>query len=595
MKDSEGRARRLAVALAGAVGSGVLLTLFARFETPWVALAWVAMVPWLAAVDRARSWRSVVASGLVLGAVYTTSIHGWFSGALQSYSQAPAWVCWGVLVLISPVLQPQFPLAALARVLARRWVTSADGRAGSGAGASPRAAHDAGAGAGSGAGADSRSSHGVGASPRAARGAGEGAPPGPGARLTWLPPVVTALVYLGVEWLTPKLFADTLGLGFYGSEWQRQGADVAGLPGLTLVLLLGNECVLSALQALKSHGVRHALRPAAGLLALVLGLTGYGAFRHAQVTGAQRREAGLVVGAVQANITSYEKLKAEMGAYEVVRMVLDTHYALSDGLLRSAPVDLLVWPETVYPTPFGTPKSEAGAELDAEIAGYVANRGVPLVFGTYDLEGEREFNAAMFLGPSRPGGALERTAYRKTLLFPLTEWVPDAIDSPTLREWLPWTGRWKRGPGPKSVSFRLRDGRALTVAPLICYEAIFPSYVAASVRQGAELLLTLSNDSWFSGTAGPRQHLVHAAFRSIETRRPQVRVTNSGVSALIDATGAVVAQVDDNQRAGLTMAVPLSAPVSSLALAWGDWLGPVALVLAAGLLGMALRTRRRAS
>ncbi len=519
--------------LAGALGSGVLLTLFARFEAPWVVLAWVAMVPWLAAVDRARSWRSAVGAGLILGAAYTTSIHGWFSGALQSYSQAPAWLCWGVLVLLSPLLQPQFPVAALARVLARRWVTGAE------------------------------------------------------SRLAWLPPVVTALVYLGAEWLTPKLFADTLGLGFYGSEWQRQGADVAGLPGLTLVLLLGNECVLSALRALKAHGARHALRPAAGLLALVLGLTAYGAFRHAQVSGAVQREPGLVVGAVQANITSYEKLKAEMGAYEVVRMVLDTHYALSDGLLRSAPVDLLVWPETVYPTPFGTPKSEAGAELDAEIAGYVADRGVPLVFGTYDLEGEREFNAAMFLGPSRQGGALERTAYRKTLLFPLTEWVPDAIDSPTLREWLPWTGRWKRGPGPKAVNFRLRDGRSLTVAPLICYEAIFPSYVADSVRQGAELLLTISNDSWFSGTPGPRQHLVHAAFRSIETRRPQVRVTNSGVSALIDATGAVVAQVDDNQRAGLTMSVPLAAPVSSLALAWGDWLGPVALALAAVLLGVA--------
>jgi apolipoprotein N-acyltransferase len=553
VKDAGGRVRRLAVPLAGALGSGVLLTLFARFEAPWVALGWVAMVPWLAAVDRARSWRGAVGAGLVLGAAYTTSIHGWFSGALQSYSQAPAWLCWVVLVLISPVLQPQFPVAALVRVLTRRLVTGAGARVDR----------------------------------------GTSAPPGAGVSLAWLPPVVTALVYLGVEWLTPKLFADTLGLGFYGSEWQRQGADVAGLPGLTLVLLLGNECVLAALRALKAHGARHALRPAAGLLALVLGLTGYGAFRHAQVTGAQRREERLVVGAVQANITSYEKLKAEMGAYEVVRMVLDTHYALSDGLLRSAPVDLLVWPETVYPTPFGTPKSEAGAELDAEIASYVSARGVPLVFGTYDLEGEREFNAAMFLGPSRQGGALERTAYRKTLLFPLTEWVPDAIDSPTLREWLPWTGRWKRGPGPKAVSFRLRDGRALTVAPLICYEAIFPSYVASSVRQGAELLLTISNDSWFSGTAGPRQHLVHAAFRSIETRRPQVRVTNSGVSALIDATGAVVSQVDDNQRAGLSMSVPLAAPLSSLALAWGDWLGPVALGLAAVLLAGAWRIRRR--
>lgn len=529
-----GRARRLAVPLAGVVGTTVLVALFGRLEAPWVALGWGAMVPWLVAVDRARSWRAALGVGVLLSATFTEGVFGWFAGSLQAYSQAPLWLCHAVLLLLAPLLQPQFPAAAVARYLARS--------------AAPR--------------------------------------------LAWLPPVVGALVYVGVEWLAPKLFADTLGIGLYASEWQRQGADVAGVAGLTLVLLLGNECVLAALQSLKAHGARRAVRPVAGLLALVLGLTGYGAFRQAQVAGATRREAGLVVGAVQANITSYERLKAEMGAYEVVRMVLDTHYAMSDGLLRSGPVDLLVWPETVYPTPFGTPKSEAGAELDAEIASYVAERGVPLVFGTYDLEGEREFNAAMFLGPSRAGGTLERTAYRKTLLFPLTEWVPDLVDSPTLREWLPWTGRWKRGPGPKAVSFRLRDGRSLTVAPLICYEAIFPSYVAQGVRQGAELLLTLSNDSWFSGTPAPRQHLVNAAFRSIETRRPQVRVTNSGVSALIDATGAVVAEVDDNQRAGLSMHVPLTAPLSSLALVWGDWLGPVALVLAAVLLGGA---RLRAS
>ncbi|MFP2931729.1 apolipoprotein N-acyltransferase, partial [Pyxidicoccus sp. 3LG] len=472
----------------------------------WTLLGWVALVPWLAVVDRARSPREALGLGLGLGAVFSAAVFGWFAGSVQAYSQAPLWVCWLALLLMSPVVQLQFPLAALARYFARRAA---------------------------------------------------------GARFVWLPPVVTALVYVGVEWFAPKLFADTLGLGFMSREWLRQGADVAGAPGLTLVLLLVNECVLAALRSLRVPSERRrALVPVAVGLALVLGLSGYGAFRYSQVSEATRREAGLVVGAVQANITNYEKLKAERGTYDVVRMILDTHYELSDGLLRSGPVDLLVWPETVYPTTFGSPRSEAGAELDAEIAGYVAQRGVPLVFGAYDLEGETEFNAAMFLGPSAQGDRLERTAYRKTMLFPLTEWVPDLIDTPTLRQWLPWTGRWKRGPGPKAVSFRLNGGRSLTVAPLICYESIFPSFVADGVRQGAELLLTLSNDSWFSGTPAPRLHLAHAVFRSVETRRPQVRVTNSGVSALIDAAGTVMAEVEDQQRSGLAMRVPVTAPLS---------------------------------
>lgn len=534
---SGGRGRHLGAALLGVLGTTVLFALFARMEARWLALGWVAMVPWLAALDRARSAREALGLGVLLSVTFTAAVFHWFPGALQAYSRAPTVVGWALFLLVAPVLQLQFVAAALARYAARRLAREGQG---------------------------------------------------------WLPPLVGTLAYVGVEGITPKLFADTLGHGLYSSEWQRQGADVAGAPGLTLVLLLGNECVLAALRAWRGHGARRAWKPMAWLAALVFVLSGYGAFRQAQVREATRVEGGLVVGAVQANITRYEKLKAEMGAYEVVRMVLDTHYAMSDALLRDGPVDLLVWPETVYPTPFGTPRSATGAELDAEIAGYVSERGVPLVFGTYDLEGEREFNAAMFLGPSARGdGGLERAAYRKTMLFPLTEWVPDLIDSPTLREWLPWTGRWKRGPGPRAVSITLRDGRTLRVAPLICYETIFPAYVAQGVRQGAELLLTLSNDSWFTGTPAPRLHLMHAAFRSIETRRPQVRVTNSGVSALIDTTGTVVAEVDDDQRAGLTMRVPETTAMMTLALAWGDWLSPLALLSAVGLLvGGALAPRR---
>ncbi|MCE9668586.1 apolipoprotein N-acyltransferase [Myxococcus stipitatus] len=509
--------------------TAVCLAAYASLESRWVALGFIGLAPWLGAVDQARTFKGALALGAGLAAVFAALVFGWFPRALQAYSGAPLWLCWGGLVLLAPLFQPQLVLTALARWLARR---------------------------------------------------------GMGERESGLPGVVGMLVYVGVEWLVPKLFADTLGQGLVSSERLRQGADLAGAPGLTLVMLAVNECVLAAARAFRARGVLPALRPLVGAAVLVLGLVGYGAHRLREVREATAEAPSLVVGAVQANITNYEKLKAERGAYEVVRMVLDTHYALSDALLREGPVDLLAWPETVYPTPFGAPKSDAGAELDAEISAYVAARGVPLVFGSYDVEAGREYNATMFLEPSTErGGAPVRTAYRKSMLFPLTEWVPDAIDTPTLREWLPWTGRWSRGPGPRTVRVRLRDGRPLTVAPLVCYDTLFPSYAADEVRQGAQLLLTLSNDSWFVGTPGPRLHLTHAVFRSIETRRPQVRVTNSGVSALIDATGAVLGEVGDDQRGTLAMRVPATAALTPLALAWGNWLGPVALGLAVVLLG----------
>ncbi|HYO59983.1 apolipoprotein N-acyltransferase [Archangium sp.] len=525
-------ARRLAILLLGVAGTTGLVWLFGRMEARWAAAGWVSLVPWLLVLDRTGSRREAVLSGVVMGLAFTAAIFGWFPAALQSYSRAPLVVCWLALLALAPIMEFQFVAFALARYHLRR--TAREG---------PLA--------------------------------------------FWRVTLTSALVYVGTEWLCPKLFADTLGHGFFSSESLRQGADIAGAHGLTLVLLIANECVLAAGKALAAHGLREgsrrALAPAAVLAALVLGGLGYGQFRYRQVAALEAPKQELVVGVVQANITKYEKLAAEMGTYDVVRMILDTHYRLSAELLQDRKLDLLVWPETVYPTTFGSPKSEAGAEFDTEIREFVSRSRVPLLFGTYDLEQEREYNVAMFLGPGRDG-ALERSAYRKTMLFPLTEWVPELIDSPWLRERMPWTGYWKRGPGPQTMALQLREGRALTVAPLICYESIFPGYVAEEARRGAELIITLSNDSWFSGTLAPKQHLMQAVFRSIETRLPQVRVTNSGISALISPTGEVLTEVPDDHRASVAVTVPLAPRLSTLMVAWGDWLGPTALVLSAVLL-----------
>jgi apolipoprotein N-acyltransferase len=410
-----------------------------------------------------------------------------------------------------------------------------------------------------------------------------------------------ALVYVGTEWAWPKLFADTLGHGLYSSVWQRQGADIAGAHGLTVLLFLGSECLLAAVRAFAAQGWKwpgqRALRtPAVVLVALVGGLTGYGTVRYQQVSALTQSGPGLTVGVVQANITDYARLREEMGTYDAVRMILDTHYELSRELMKEPKPDLIVWPETVYPTTFGSPKSQEGEELDQELAQFVGENQMPIIFGSYDLEQDREFNAAMFLGPvgDSEEKRLELGVYRKTLLFPLTEWVPESLDTPFVRGLLPWLGTWKRGPGPVALDFPLRGGRVLKVAPLICYEAIFPGYVAEAVRKGAELIVTISNDSWFGRSAGPRLHLTLAAFRSIEMRLPQVRATNSGISAFISPTGEIVREVQTGQRAGVVMTVPPTEHVSTLMVAWGDWFGPTALVSGLVLLvAQALLSRRR--
>lgn len=393
----------------------------------------------------------------------------------------------------------------------------------------------------------------------------------------WLAAVAGAAAYVGVEWAVPRLLADTLAYGLHPSPWLRQAADLVGARGLTLALLVANAAILEGLRRIGERRWRSAVAPLAATAAGLALVSAYGAWR----VGTFRDAAGptLKVALVQANLTDYAGLANRVGSYEAVRTILDTHYELSAG---AKDVDLLVWPETVYPTTFGAAQSEEGAAFDAEIAAFTRARGVPLVFGAYDRDAsDAEYNAAFLL----EARALDRAAvYRKTQLFPLTEWVPEALDSEAFRQSFPWAGTWKRGPGPRTETLVIA-GKPTKLAPLICYDALFPGHVTEAARGGAELLVTLSNDAWFARSAGPRLHLIASAFRSIETRLPQARATNSGISALIDATGEIVGATRDDQREVLVGALTIRGASTSPFVRLGDWTGPMGLALAFALVG----------
>ena len=207
------------------------------------------------------------------------------------------------------------------------------------------------------------------------------------------------------------------------------------------------------------------------------------------------------------------------------------------------------------------------------------------MFGAYDAEGNREYNAAVFLAPEAAHEVAFDT-YRKTTLFPFTERVPSWLDGPRLRRALPWLGSWTPGAGVSTITLELADGRRIPVAPLICYDAVDPRNAARAVRAGAALIVTLSNDSWLAGGAGAWLHFVVSVFRSIETGRPQVRATTTGISALITGTGEVVATAGVHERTGLVgRVVPVATP-PPLTVRFGEWLGPLgALVASAGLVG----------
>jgi apolipoprotein N-acyltransferase len=81
-----------------------------------------------------------------------------------------------------------------------------------------------------------------------------------------------------------------------------------------------------------------------------------------------------------------------------------------------------------------------------------------------------------------------------------------------------------------------------TIAPIICYESVYPEYVSEYVRKGASLLFIITNDGWWGNTPGYKQHFRYAKLRAIENRRAIARSANTGISAFIDQRGDVIKQ-----------------------------------------------------
>lgn len=495
--------------LAGIVVSALLFGLYVRGGMAWV-LGFVALVPWLLALNAERSIGATLRSAWWMSIAFSAAVMFWFGAAFGAY--VGIGTGWGalLLLLLAPLLQAQFLVFALVRY----W-------AGLHYGLLVRA-------------------------------------------------IAAASAWVACEWLFPKLLGGTLGHGLQPSAMLRQVADLGGAAGLTFLLILVAEALACAISR-RQQGLRRIAAPLALAAVIVLAMGSYGWLRLTSLSAALAEPApALRVGLIQANLTHYEERRKEVGTYTVVREILDTHFALSRSAVELHSADALLWPETVYPTTFGQAKSEDGAQFDAEILSFTEELGVPLIFGTYDRDADGEYNSAAIVEPGT--GLLGH--YRKTHPFPLTEYVPGWLDGPVFRSLFPWAGGWQPGYGARVFPIRTKDGREVNVLPLICLDDMRTALAIDGARLGAQAIVGMSNDSWFTGyPLGARLHLSVASFRSIETRLPQVRVTTNGLSAVVDETGEVLVSTAMGERAVLAAGIPARHPHTTLMLRWGDWVG----------------------
>lgn len=337
-----------------------------------------------------------------------------------------------------------------------------------------------------------------------------------------------------IDFVLPKLFVDTLGHALHPHLLLLQLTELGGPSVLTFLVVFTN-CVLLLIlkgQVLKKPAYHSIL----ALSAIWIFSISFGYYRLNNVRSALKQpQETLRVAVIQGNIGDYDKLAAENGVNTALDTVMKTYYSLTDQALAEASksakkLNAVIWPETSYPSSYRSPDSWADEARDRELESFVKTRDIQLIFGGYDNQRGVAYNSLMYLDPNF---FLQR--YYKTVLLWFGETFPFVDFFPIFRRWFPMVGFFGRGPGPV-----LRQIGQIQSQPLICYEALFPAFTAAGAKQGAQIIINVTNDSWF-GKWGAAQHHFHlATLRSIETRTPQIRSTNTGITALISATGEVI-------------------------------------------------------
>ena len=380
-------------------------------------------------------------------------------------------------------------------------------------------------------------------------------------------------LFTGFPWAAPGLAAETMGP-------VAQVASVTGMTGLTLLILL-----LAGLPlVLLSPGLRRERWLALALLALLPAGWGFGAW---QLALPKTPDTELSLRIVQPNVPQSDKWRSENA-----RMIFDRLQELSlaptaDRPAGLAGIDYLIWPESAVP--FLIDESPVARD---EIARMLNGKGV-LLTGSIRREAQsgdtpaRVFNSIIAFDGR--GDVVAR--YDKWRLVPGGEFLPFEwlLEPLGFRKVVTVPGSFAAGPGPQTL--QLPGG--LAAAMLVCYEVIFPHDL---IQPGARpaVIVNVTNDGWFGQSTGPHQHLAQARMRAIEQGLPILRAANTGISAVIDARGRLVATLPLDQQGVIDARIPSAGEPTIYALL-GDFVLMALVLVAVSLVLVLMRIHRRAS
>ena len=387
---------------------------------------------------------------------------------------------------------------------------------------------------------------------------------------TW---VATEYLYTSAEVLSfPWL---TLGNGFSGDVWAVQWYSLTGVFGGSLWVVLSN---IAIFEAVVNRGVWRIVRAAAVVVVpIVASLVMYWSYEPAAES--------VEVSVLQPNVDCYEE-KFSGSELAQTKNIIE--------LLAEVPSSsqVAVLPETALPE-----RLDDDEPLEGRIIGEFASiiqREHPqtmLVTGAttikqYDSQTKPTFTARetwggyydVYNSAVAVNADGEQNLHHKMRLvigveaMPFTGFLDKFVDLGGI------TGQLGRN--DKAAVF---DKGGVKYGPAICYEGIYGDCFARFAREGAEVMLVMSNDGWWGNTPGHRRLFDYCRLRAIETRRAIARSANTGVSGFINARGDVIQSLGWEKRGVLTQSIEVREEITPY-VAYGDWVGRMSLLVA--LLGV---------
>ncbi len=309
-----------------------------------------------------------------------------------------------------------------------------------------------------------------------------------------------------------------------------QISDVLGVYGVSFLIVLINGLAFRLLFLLKNKTSRQKdgfLKWEIAIICLtVIGTFAYGHYRLLENQAENNPCKPIRTVIVQGNID--QSLKWDP-SYQI--KTLEKYIKLTRKSFDSKP-ELIVWPETSIPFFF-----QDSSDLSRSLFSIAEESGSALLFGSPAYKKGAGvvfyYNRAYLITP----GKTQLQHYDKVHLVPFGEYVPFKNILSFINRLVAAAGDFAEG--NKIITL---NNDNFSIGVLICFEAIFPQIARIHTKNGANILVNITNDAWFGKTSAPYQHLAMAVFRAVENRRPLVRSANTGFSAFIGPQGKIIEQ-----------------------------------------------------